>query len=249
MVSLKQFVLKYLWGMNSNNIVSESLNFQMYSAALHNSHSLSLFARPCSRRTSCHGASLTTYQLWHYILRSLPHWICSGTNPKEWFWQFIVNVVFWVSLLPLSSGMPAAYDLSTVIGSGPSVSHNNLIPLGMNHIWKASFYCYWSASLVLKTLTVQFIKPHLTLITPLCCFGSSLSNIKGLLVWKHLKVLSFSWAFGFSDISDIYIRIQLLVCFGAYADFCKAADVALSQKRHAFMALVKWFVTPDATWF
>ncbi|XP_061556008.1 histone-arginine methyltransferase CARM1 isoform X3 [Phycodurus eques] len=26
-------------------------------------------------------------------------------------------------------GMPAAYDLSTVIGSGPSVSHNNLIPL------------------------------------------------------------------------------------------------------------------------
>uniref|UniRef100_A0A8C5GIY4 Histone-arginine methyltransferase CARM1 n=1 Tax=Gouania willdenowi TaxID=441366 RepID=A0A8C5GIY4_GOUWI len=27
------------------------------------------------------------------------------------------------------SGMPAAYDLSTVIGSGPSVSHNNLIPL------------------------------------------------------------------------------------------------------------------------
>uniref|UniRef100_A0A8C5N5P5 Histone-arginine methyltransferase CARM1 n=1 Tax=Gouania willdenowi TaxID=441366 RepID=A0A8C5N5P5_GOUWI len=28
------------------------------------------------------------------------------------------------------SGMPAAYDLSTVIGSGPSVSHNNLIPLG-----------------------------------------------------------------------------------------------------------------------
>lgn len=94
MVSLKQFVLKYLWGMNSNNIVSESLNFQMYSAALHNSPSLSLFARPCSRRTSCHGASLTTYQLWHYILRSLPHWICSGTNPKEWFWQFIVNVVF-----------------------------------------------------------------------------------------------------------------------------------------------------------
>ncbi|KAK1877907.1 Histone-arginine methyltransferase CARM1 [Dissostichus eleginoides] len=30
------------------------------------------------------------------------------------------------------SGMPAAYDLSTVIGSGPSVSHNNLIPLGTN---------------------------------------------------------------------------------------------------------------------
>lgn len=32
-----------------------------------------------------------------------------------------------------SSGMPAAYDLSTVIGSGPSVSHNNLIPLGKSH--------------------------------------------------------------------------------------------------------------------
>lgn len=30
-------------------------------------------------------------------------------------------------------GMPAAYDLSTVIGSGTSVSHNNLIPLGTNH--------------------------------------------------------------------------------------------------------------------
>uniref|UniRef100_A0A8C5CLL6 Histone-arginine methyltransferase CARM1 n=1 Tax=Gadus morhua TaxID=8049 RepID=A0A8C5CLL6_GADMO len=27
------------------------------------------------------------------------------------------------------AGMPAAYDLSTVIGSGPAVSHNNLIPL------------------------------------------------------------------------------------------------------------------------
>uniref|UniRef100_A0A3P9NN53 Histone-arginine methyltransferase CARM1 n=1 Tax=Poecilia reticulata TaxID=8081 RepID=A0A3P9NN53_POERE len=27
------------------------------------------------------------------------------------------------------SGMPTAYDLSTVIGSGPAVSHNNLIPL------------------------------------------------------------------------------------------------------------------------
>lgn len=32
-----------------------------------------------------------------------------------------------------SPGMPAAYDLSTVIGSGTSVSHNNLIPLGTNH--------------------------------------------------------------------------------------------------------------------
>lgn len=31
------------------------------------------------------------------------------------------------------SGMPAAYDLSTVIGSGQPASHNNLIPLGMNH--------------------------------------------------------------------------------------------------------------------
>lgn len=121
--------------------------------------------RPCSRRTSCHGASLTTYQLRHHILRSLPLWMCSGTNPKEcFFWRFIVNAVFWVSLLPLSSGMPAAYDLSTVIGSGPSVSHNNLIPLGMNLIWKSSFYCYWSAYLVLKTLTFQLIKSHLTLL-------------------------------------------------------------------------------------
>lgn len=28
------------------------------------------------------------------------------------------------------SGMPTAYDLSTVMGSGSTVSHNNLIPLG-----------------------------------------------------------------------------------------------------------------------
>uniref|UniRef100_A0A4W5LY48 Uncharacterized protein n=1 Tax=Hucho hucho TaxID=62062 RepID=A0A4W5LY48_9TELE len=28
------------------------------------------------------------------------------------------------------SGMPTAYDLSTVMGSGSAVSHNNLIPLG-----------------------------------------------------------------------------------------------------------------------
>lgn len=41
--------------------------------------------RPCSRRTSCHGASLTAYQLRHHILRSLPLWMCSGTNPKECF--------------------------------------------------------------------------------------------------------------------------------------------------------------------
>lgn len=47
------------------------------------------------------------------------------------------------SLLPISlsspshpfislslSGMPTAYDLSTVMGSGSTVSHNNLIPLG-----------------------------------------------------------------------------------------------------------------------
>lgn len=42
--------------------------------------------------------------------------------------SFIVKPTF-VSL----SGMPAAYDLSTVIGSGQPASHNNLIPLGMNH--------------------------------------------------------------------------------------------------------------------
>lgn len=61
-----------------------------------------------------------------------------------------------------------------------------------------------------------------------------------------MKVLSYSLAFDFSDISDVYIRIQLLVCVGTQitSDFCKAADVALSQKRQAFIALVKWFVTP-----
>lgn len=28
--------------------------------------------------------------------------------------------------------MPAAYDLSTVIGGGTAAAHNNIIPLGMN---------------------------------------------------------------------------------------------------------------------
>ena len=42
----------------------------------------------------------------------------------------LYEVLMGVSVSP--PGMPAAYDLSTVIGSGPSVSHNNLIPLGTN---------------------------------------------------------------------------------------------------------------------
>lgn len=45
--------------------------------------------------------------------------------------MFAVNVNWFVSFVS-HPGMPAAYDLSTVIGSGPSVSHNNLIPLGTN---------------------------------------------------------------------------------------------------------------------
>lgn len=39
-----------------------------------------------------------------------------------------------VCFLSVPPGMPAAYDLSTVIGSGAAVSHNNLIPLGTNNM-------------------------------------------------------------------------------------------------------------------
>lgn len=248
--------------MNSNNILSETLNFPVYSAALHNSPSLSLFAHPCSRRTSCHGASLTTYQLWHYILRSLPLWMCSGTNPKEWFWWFIVNVVF--------LGFFAASFFRDARSLWPQHSHRQR-PVSVSQQPHPPGYESHLKSIVLLLLECIFspqntdIPVHqitlnsfnavvfvvVVFLTPLCCFGSSLSNIKGLLVWKRLKILSFRWVFDFSDISDVYIRIQLLVCVGAQitADFCKAADVALSQKRHAFMALVKWFITPDATWF
>lgn len=43
-----------------------------------------------------------------------------------------------------SPGMPAAYDLSTVIGGGSAVSHNNLIPLGMYAVackYRESYCC------------------------------------------------------------------------------------------------------------
>eukprot|EP00064_Thunnus_orientalis_P003554 superscaffoldBa00000293_g3563 len=46
------------------------------------------------------------------------------TSPSENMWN---------TGAAYSMRMPAAYDLSTVIGSGTSVSHNNLIPLGTNH--------------------------------------------------------------------------------------------------------------------
>lgn len=35
-----------------------------------------------------------------------------------------------LTLTPVPAGMPAAYDLSSVIAGGSSVGHNNLIPLG-----------------------------------------------------------------------------------------------------------------------
>ncbi|XP_035770426.1 histone-arginine methyltransferase CARM1 [Neolamprologus brichardi] len=49
------------------------------------------------------------------------------TSPSENMWN--TGAAYNMSQGMAVSGMPAAYDLSTVIGSGPSVSHNNLIPL------------------------------------------------------------------------------------------------------------------------
>lgn len=50
----------------------------------------------------------------------------------------VVMLIFCFLFMSLS-GMPAAYDLSTVIGSGQPASHNNLIPLGMNHNYCCCF--------------------------------------------------------------------------------------------------------------
>ncbi|KAF1380113.1 hypothetical protein EPR50_G00163730 [Perca flavescens] len=52
------------------------------------------------------------------------------TSPSENMWN--TGAAYSMSQGMAVSGMPAAYDLSTVIGSGPSASHNNLIPLGTN---------------------------------------------------------------------------------------------------------------------
>ncbi|XP_063327181.1 histone-arginine methyltransferase CARM1 [Pelmatolapia mariae] len=49
------------------------------------------------------------------------------TSPSENMWN--TGAAYSMSQGMAVSGMPAAYDLSTVIGSSPSVSHNNLIPL------------------------------------------------------------------------------------------------------------------------
>uniref|UniRef100_A0A672Z693 Histone-arginine methyltransferase CARM1 n=1 Tax=Sphaeramia orbicularis TaxID=375764 RepID=A0A672Z693_9TELE len=49
------------------------------------------------------------------------------TSPSENMWN--TGAAYSMSQGMAVSGMPAAYDLSTVIGSGPPVSHNNLIPL------------------------------------------------------------------------------------------------------------------------
>ncbi|XP_076121214.1 histone-arginine methyltransferase CARM1 isoform X2 [Alosa pseudoharengus] len=49
------------------------------------------------------------------------------TSPSENMWN--TGGAYSVSQGMAVSGMPAAYDLSTVIGSGSTVSHNNLIPL------------------------------------------------------------------------------------------------------------------------
>uniref|UniRef100_A0A087YNT9 Histone-arginine methyltransferase CARM1 n=2 Tax=Poecilia TaxID=8080 RepID=A0A087YNT9_POEFO len=49
------------------------------------------------------------------------------TSPSENMWN--TGAAYSMSQGMAVSGMPTAYDLSTVIGSGPAVSHNNLIPL------------------------------------------------------------------------------------------------------------------------
>lgn len=50
------------------------------------------------------------------------------TSPSENMWN--TGAAYSMSQGMAVSGMPAAYDLSTVIGSGTPASHNNLIPLG-----------------------------------------------------------------------------------------------------------------------
>uniref|UniRef100_G3NPT8 Histone-arginine methyltransferase CARM1 n=1 Tax=Gasterosteus aculeatus aculeatus TaxID=481459 RepID=G3NPT8_GASAC len=52
------------------------------------------------------------------------------TSPSENMWN--TGGAYNMNQGMAVSGMPAAYDLSTVIGGGPAVSHNNLIPLGTN---------------------------------------------------------------------------------------------------------------------
>uniref|UniRef100_A0A8C6U2R2 Histone-arginine methyltransferase CARM1 n=1 Tax=Neogobius melanostomus TaxID=47308 RepID=A0A8C6U2R2_9GOBI len=49
------------------------------------------------------------------------------TSPSENMWN--TGAVYNMSQVMAPSGMPTAYDLSTVIGSGTPASHNNLIPL------------------------------------------------------------------------------------------------------------------------
>lgn len=83
-----------------------------------------------------------------------------------------------IGLCPLVShpGMPAAYDLSTVIGSGPPVSHNNLIPLGTNrtrhwHSWPVTmpssllilFFFFFFTSSSLFNNHHPFFKRHFCL--------------------------------------------------------------------------------------
>ncbi|XP_034394633.1 histone-arginine methyltransferase CARM1 isoform X1 [Cyclopterus lumpus] len=63
------------------------------------------------------------------------------TSPSENMW----NTSYSMNQGMAVSGMPAAYDLSTVIGGGPAVSHNNLIPLaqrdGSDQRFEQTFSC------------------------------------------------------------------------------------------------------------
>uniref|UniRef100_A0A3P9AP43 Histone-arginine methyltransferase CARM1 n=1 Tax=Esox lucius TaxID=8010 RepID=A0A3P9AP43_ESOLU len=52
------------------------------------------------------------------------------TSPSETMWN--TGGAYSMSQGMAVSGMPTAYDLSTVMGSGSTVSHNNLIPLGQS---------------------------------------------------------------------------------------------------------------------
>lgn len=100
----------------------------------HNYHSLSFLCSTVSSQwvTLSLTPLLRRWQLQTSML--LPLMTCGVTRPhaeKTWIWWDSWCFCLVSCLSP--PGMPAAYDLSTVIGSGPSVSHNNLIPLGTNH--------------------------------------------------------------------------------------------------------------------
>uniref|UniRef100_A0A7N8YF43 Histone-arginine methyltransferase CARM1 n=1 Tax=Mastacembelus armatus TaxID=205130 RepID=A0A7N8YF43_9TELE len=80
------------------------------------------------------------------------------TSPSENMWN--TGAAYSMSQGMAVSGMPAAYDLSTVIGSGQSVSHNNLIPLGMNQTKKLKPFLVTVISSLIGHSEHRNCKPH-----------------------------------------------------------------------------------------